>query len=320
MISVIVPIYNVEKYLDKCIESVFAQTHKAFELILVDDGTRDACAEMSDEYLLRDARTITIHKPNGGLSSARNKGLDIAAGDYINFLDSDDYVLPPMLAEMEASAQAANADLCICGFNRVNEAGEITSVNAFDEPQKLSRTAALEYLVQGNVLFIIAWAKLYKRFIFSDLRFPDGKIHEDEYITHYVLGKCENIALVNEAFYMYLSRNDSIVGAKKDKRWLHWVEAYIDRIKYFHNEGFETFSGRVLAQTIPLLLTISKELANNDASANNEIKGLRKEILSAAKIVDLSKLPFTIKAGIRAYQIGDFAYFSWRWIYGTCRK
>lgn len=319
MISVIVPIYKVEKYLNKCVESVFVQTFEDYELILADDGTGDSCAEMSDEYGLCDTRVITIHKPNGGLSDARNKGLDIATGEYINFLDSDDYVMPEMLAEMKTALEEANADMCVCGFNRVDEEGNVIDTKSYGDAT-LSRMEALEMLVQGNVVFITAWAKLYKRFIFNDLRFPFGKIHEDEFVAHYVIGKSKRIAIIDKANYQYLVRNDSIMGLKKKDLNFHAVEAYLDRVNYFHKTGNELFAARVLVQTISLLLSIKEGFTKDNEDAKSEGNKLRKEIIKVSKTINLKKLPITSKISVWTYKVSDGAYKIWRKLYGICHR
>ena len=316
MVSIIIPIYNVEHYLCKCIDSVLAQTYKDIEVILVDDGSPDACPQICDEYSKTDRRIKVIHKENGGLSSARNAGLDIAMGEYIMFVDSDDWILPEMVANMLKKLQDVQADMCLCGLNRVNEKNEKLSSVSYSDTV-LTKHDAYELLVQGNVVFIVACAKLYRRHIFDELRFHEGKIHEDEFISHHVIGKCNRIVSVKMPYYQYLQRNGSIIRSLNcNTKWFHSIEAYLDRINYFLDCSETEFADRVLFNTIPLLLSIQKKFPKDNIEAKKNAAILRKNVITLIRNGRHQNLPIISRIGLRMYQMGNNVYELWQTLYG----
>ena len=210
LVTIIVPVYKVEKYIQRCINSILNQSFTDFEVILVDDGSPDNCGKICDKYAEADNRIKVIHKPNGGLSDARNAGLDIATGEYIGFIDSDDYIDEHMYEDMLSAIENADTDLCICGYDRVDDDGKIKSSSHYKNAL-LTQEQAYEMLVQGNVYFIISCNKLYKREIFDTLRFEVGKTHEDEFIMHHVYGECSKIVTLEKSYYNYFVRESIIV-------------------------------------------------------------------------------------------------------------
>ncbi|MBQ9737111.1 MAG: glycosyltransferase [Clostridia bacterium] len=236
LISVIVPIYKVEEYLDKCLESILAQTYKNLEIILADDGSPDNCPKICDEYAAKDERIRVIHKENGGLSDARNAGLEIATGDYIAFVDSDDYILPDMYEKLYKAIEENKADMSICNYVKVDESGKVISQNekAFIKKGVLTPSEAMAILLenQGGG-YIVAWNKLYKREIFKELRFEKGRLHEDEFFIHHAYGKCRKIACIEDGLYMYLQRGASITGSTANIRRLDVGLAMLDRYRFF---------------------------------------------------------------------------------------
>lgn len=320
MISVIVPIYNVAEYLPKCIESVINQSYKNLEIILVDDGSPDRCPEICDEYAKKDKRIKAIHKKNGGLSDARNAGLEIAKGEYISFIDSDDYINEHMYEDMLSAIENADADLCICGYDRVNDDGEICSSSHFKNAV-LSQNDAFEMLVQGNVFFIVAWNKLYKRIVFDKLLFRKGKIHEDEFIMHHVYGECNKIVTLEKAYYYYLVRETSITGVVKGNvKQLDYVESYIDRIDYFHDEEQEHFASRLLPITINLFITVKNRIGIEKQRHNCYSVKLKKEIKDRCNIIDISALSFVDRIGIKVYCKSEMLYVAWNRFISFVRK
>ena len=238
LISVIVPIYKVEKFLNKCVESVLNQSYKNFELILVDDGSPDNCPIMCDEWAKKDERIKVVHKRNGGLSSARNAGLDICSGDYIAFVDSDDYLEVNYLKNLLKSSINNDADLAVCGLNYVNEHGELLENNNKTLKSKLyTQQNKFDLIFADNTInSIVAWNKLYARHIFDKLRYPEGKIHEDEFVIYDVVDNCKkNICVIEDKLYNYLIRSDSIMGNKKpNEKMLHAIESKkirLDKLK-----------------------------------------------------------------------------------------
>ena len=178
LLSIIVPVYKVENYLQKCIDSILAQTFTDFELILVDDGSPDGCPALCDAAAAKDARVRVIHQKNGGLSAARNAGLDVARGAWIGFVDSDDYIAPEMYEKLYRAVQSTGADLALCDYAKVDEAGVPGVQTHVPVPQKsLTGRELLQKAYWTTAQ--IAWNKLYRRTIFAQLRYPVGKLNED---------------------------------------------------------------------------------------------------------------------------------------------
>lgn len=208
-ISVIIPVYKVEEFLDDCVQSVITQTHKNIEIILVDDGSPDNCPAMCDSWAEKDKRIKVIHKPNGGLSDARNVGLDIATGDYISFVDSDDWILPEMYEKMLLVMHEENVDICACNIRSCYPDHEEVwgcKVYTLGNSEQI-----LDMLYSDTKYPVSAWNKLYKSECWENLRFPAGKICEDAFTTYQLVHSAERIAQIPEAFYCYRIRPQSIM-------------------------------------------------------------------------------------------------------------
>ena len=236
-ISVIVPVYKVEKYIHKCVDSILAQTFSDFELILVDDGSPDNCGKICDEYSEKDDRVVVLHKENGGLSDARNAGLDWvfehSDSGWITFIDSDDWLRPTYL---EALLNAADGKkLSICGFQIATDSDHI-------EPYKkygLQKDTPENLYCKNNVNAVVAWGKLYPRDCFINIRYPKGKIREDEYVTYLILFKYSNIAIVDEPLYIHLKNLEGIGHSGWIPQKMDVFPAVEAQIKFFKDNGFE---------------------------------------------------------------------------------
>ena len=212
LISVIVPIYKVEAYLDECIRSIVKQTYPFLDIILVDDGSPDRCGEMCDAWAAKDSRVKVIHKPNGGLSDARNAGLRIAVGDYIAFVDSDDWIEPQMYEKMLAAMKAEQADICACRIAECHP--ERRSEWGCPKNQVTDPEQTLAMLYNEASYPVAAWNKLYRRELWETLRFPVGKICEDAFTTYLLIHKAKRIVQLSEAFYNYRIRPESIMTSR----------------------------------------------------------------------------------------------------------
>lgn len=251
LISVIVPVYKVEKYLDRCINSIINQTYQNLEIILVDDGSPDNSGVMCDEYAVKDSRIKVIHKKNGGLSDARNAGIEVAAGKYITFLDSDDYIHENMISLLYDRIIQDGSDIALCNAQYVDEYGNfIENKLRFIDDCILSAHDAIENLVSGASTLIVSWAKLYKREIFSGLRFPIGKIHEDEFIVHKLLKDGIVISCLKYRLYYYVQREGSIINSKYTVRNLDLIEALLDRVNHFFDIKENEFAIKTLNSAI----------------------------------------------------------------------
>lgn len=235
-ISIIVPIYNVEKYLDRCIKSILSQTFKDFELILINDGSTDESSNICEKYKGLDNRIVVIHKENGGLSSARNVGLDIAKGKYIGFVDSDDYIDENMYYELYRSITKNNSDISICKFIKVYNNNKVNLINNNLLEVNYSNIEALQELYKNNsVDFIVAWNKLYRSKLIKEFRYPLGRKHEDEFIIHKLLYRCNKVTYINKELYYYYQRENSIMNSKLSIKDIDKVYFYLDRIKFFNS-------------------------------------------------------------------------------------
>lgn len=231
-ISIIVPIYKVEPYIHRCIKSILAQTYPHWEAILVDDGSPDHCPEICDEYAALDDRIKVIHKTNGGLSDARNHGLDIAIGDYILFVDSDDYIHHRMVEIMIEHAIGNNADIIQCQVLRGNE-------EQFPKIKKNGKT----HLFENNDIFAsplqrsILCAKLYKRSLWKELRMPVGIVHEDDATTWKLYFRSRRTIVIDTPYYYYYKSPHGIIS--NENRRLNPVleDIYHERISYFEKQG-----------------------------------------------------------------------------------
>lgn len=235
LISVIVPIYNVEKYLARCVDSIVNQTYKNLEIILVDDGSPDRCPQMCDDYAEKDSRIKVVHKKNGGLSDARNAGMAVATGKYISFIDSDDYVSDDFFECLLDVMNKENSDIVECSVvkfyedNRFDEFSDDLSVKTYDTQDAMSA------LIAENPFHQHVWNKLYKIELVKDIPYAVGKLNEDEFWTYQVFGRANKVARLNKTMYYYFQRNSSIMGVGYNIRRLDALEGKANRQKYIEN-------------------------------------------------------------------------------------
>lgn len=231
LISVIIPVYKVEKYVEKCIQSVINQTYENLQIILVDDGSPDNCGKICDEYAKKDHRIEVIHKSNGGLSDARNKGLEIAKGEYIGFVDSDDYIEADMYEVLYNLLKQYNADVSICNFYTVSQ-GKISIKNADNGINEYNRIEILKEILLDKNIQSYAWNKLYKKELFDEIKYPIGKKYEDIGTTFFLLEKCNKVVVTGKSEYYYINRQDSIVNNVTESTITDYIELIIQRYDY----------------------------------------------------------------------------------------
>lgn len=209
LLSVIVPVYNVEAYLPKCIESILAQTYGDLELLLVDDGSPDNSGAICDDYAKKDSRITVIHKENGGQGSARNRALDIAKGEYIAFVDSDDFIEPNMYETMIEAMERTGSDLSLCGFITHSGLRLVESAVPDKETVFKSDEEILRYYLDSPFVGGQPWNKVFKKTAFDSIRFPEGTAREDVYIMHLALAECKKAVHTAERLYHYIVREGS---------------------------------------------------------------------------------------------------------------
>lgn len=292
LISVIVPVYRVEDYLFRCVDSLVKQTYKNLEIILVDDGSPDRCGELCDDWAKKDARIKVIHKKNGGLSSARNAGLDVCRGEYIIFVDSDDYLADDAIEYMYADIQKTDADISICDFVPFSQKAK--SHNTYPKKKFIvSGKDKWNYIVHSKqhdiygVVTVVQWNKLFKAHIFKKLRFQNGKVNEDEFIIADELGLAEKISYNLKPLYYYLQRDDSIIHSFSAKHF-DGIDAYDHRINYFKKHNLTEYIPNIIRLKITHLAyligqnyhiirkneqykTISKRYINENAADAKEL-------------------------------------------------
>lgn len=272
LISIIVPIYNVELYLRRCLDSVLNQTYTNLEIILVDDGSPDGCPQICDEYAVKDKRIIVIHKENGGLSAARNAGLDICKGEYISFIDSDDWVSEKYIETLFNISTKENADIAIGEY--ISTSGNILKEqNSIFTKAFSSKEALFRLFSKNNTTYTISCAKLYKRELFSSLRFPIGKYHEDEFTTYILFYNSKKIVYTSEILYYYYQRAGSIVSTRHPWDVLEFLE---QRYIFFK----EKRESDLLPLLLPplcwqLLCAYWHQSKNNKNISNNYLNKLR---------------------------------------------
>lgn len=262
MVSVIVPIYKVEKYLPYCIESIINQTYENLEIILVDDGSPDGCPRICDEYAKKDKRIKVIHKKNGGLSSARNAGLDIFTGEYVVFIDSDDMMINNAIELMIKELINNKSDLVMTDYYYLK---------SLDENPNIDNSNYIVENFEGNDIFdllynkkypmiMLAWAKLYKKDLFKNIRFPEGKIHEDDFIIHRVLDKTKKFTHMSSLLFLNSLRPESITASKFTPKRFDAIDAKLDRVNYTREIKPEYYQATIsqLLKTIIINYTFAR--------------------------------------------------------------
>ena len=237
MVSVIVPVYNVEKYLHRCVDSILAQMFTDFELILVDDGSTDNCGAICDEYAQKDSRVHVIHQENSGLSAARNAGIDWVCGsrdsEWLCFVDSDDWVHPRMLEYLYHAVQETMAKICACNY---------VSVTKYEQPNDLEYMKpilkdGLDFYSENYIAGVLASNKIYHKSVFEEERYPIARIHEDEYISFKLLYRAGKIAWLNIPLYNYFQNNNGITKQAFSLARLNRIWALEEQHIFFESIG-----------------------------------------------------------------------------------
>lgn len=236
LISVIVPVYKVEKYLDRCVQSIVDQTLRNLEIILVDDGSPDNCPAMCDAWAAKDARIKVIHKENGGLSDARNAGMAIATGELIGFVDGDDWIAPDMYQHLHDLLDADSSDMAACGVEMVWEDGTPSRILTKSGCCVLDQEGAMRAIIEESWLKQPVWYKLYKTALIRDIPFPVGKYHEDVFWSYQAVARAQKVSVSDKVGYYYAQRSGSIMGESYSLKRLDAVEAKTHRKAFVHEQ------------------------------------------------------------------------------------
>ena len=236
LVSIVVPVYKVEPFLRRCVDSILGQTLADFTLVLVDDGSPDSCGQICDEYAVKDNRIHVIHQENGGLSAARNTGIDWVfennESEWITFVDSDDWIHPKYLEVLYGAAVQTGADLVIGGYEITS--GKTLEVNEDIQPT-LFKTE--EYYVYNIVNATVAWGKIYRLDCFKDLRYPVGRLHEDEFVTYKILFRYETLQVIQEPLYAYFQNPEGIILSRWTPKRFDSIAACEQQVEFFSTHG-----------------------------------------------------------------------------------
>lgn len=317
LISIIVPVYNVEKYLHRCVDSILRQSFSDFELILVDDGSPDNCGGICDDYAEKDYRIHVIHQKNGGLSSARNAGIDWAFSNsdsqWLAFIDSDDWIHRDYLHILLSAVEKHNVMIAACEKKRTESFCEDCELREYN----IMCVNAEKAYVNFYPMVMSAWAKIYRKDLFEQLRFPVGKLHEDCYITHIPLFQAGKIVVCDVPLYYYFSNPSSITRAKWSAKRLEELESHEHRAAWLKERGHDSAYRReieVYVMTIYEHAEILAILSEKDASARvclNEVQNKLKKVFSYARKLGLYAFE---REYLWLYVMNYGGVSIWRWL------
>lgn len=280
LVTVIVPVYNTEKFLEQCLESIRAQTYDNLEIILVDDGSTDKSGNICDKYAKIDERFVVYHTENKGVSSARNLGIQKASGSYIGFVDCDDWISEGMYEYLYSISEMYDADISMCGVSYVSEQGVAlqSRVNCFDDEKIIlsAKNILKHHLLSYKSPYRInvgVWNKLYKREVLLKIPFPIGKKYEDMFWTYKILGQCSTLVFSNKFHYFYRQRTGSICNSGFSYRYFDNLFANIERYNYI-NANFVELNGLVTRRFVVDCIEILK-IINEQTNVNDYIKAKR---------------------------------------------
>lgn len=266
LISVVVPVYNVEHYLKKCVDSICHQTYRNLEIILVDDGSTDCSGSLCDEFATSDSRIRVIHKSNGGLSDARNAGMELASGEWWMFVDSDDYIAPDTAETLLLAAVENHCEIAVCNMMRIYEDGKQEPFYCpVTEPTIWAGEQRFETLRQPSVC-----NKLFRADLFKELRFPKRKFYEDTFVYHVLAHRANRIALTGLSGYYYLSRRESILGQSQfTDRYFDYVEAIHERAMFLFNHGVSRYGEEACLSLYAAIVNSTKNIRKTPQNAEH---------------------------------------------------
>lgn len=270
-VSIIVPIYNVEKYIDRCVKSLVCQTYRNIEIILVDDGSRDLSGKKADEWCDKDERIMVIHKKNGGLSAARNTGIEKSTGSHLVFVDSDDWIHEKMIERL--TEELTQADIVCCGMIRANET-EQTDIEWFSKKLVVSGVSATKMLVENSLFTSHIPKNIFPKSLFDNVKFPEGKVYEDIRTAHKLFLQVDKVCILPEHYYYYyFERSNSITNIVKLSNQLEWFDALDERSKELSEILTLDDKERVRSQkAVVMSLAITQNHFSSEEKKKYEIK------------------------------------------------
>lgn len=308
LVSVIMPIYNVEAFLKCAIDSVLHQDYENLEIILVDDGSTDNSGNICDEYAKKDNRIQVIHKNNGGLSSARNAGLDVFKGKYVYFIDSDDFIAPNAISSALTAMKEDHSDLVIFNYYYVDESNNVMKRELDNNIKPIwSIDDFWNYIsdvsnTELSIASVVAWNKLYKREIFESLRYLEGRINEDSFIITDIIRQVSKISYINEPLYYYRTRSGSIMSSRGTKGITDSTLSLIKRCKYFNEFKYDELLASHFRTIVSDYLNIKKHKKELTETQLKDLKVIDSKIKYLYQLLKYKKLKRVDRISI------DFAY------------
>lgn len=315
LISIIVPIYKTEPYLRKCLDSIVQQTYRNLEIILVDDGSPDNCGAICDEYAPQDERIKVIHKPNGGLSSARNAGIAVATGEYIGFVDSDDWIELDMFEYLISNALIHNSDITACSHLKCFP--DHQEFCGWNNTLILEMESALVLLLEDETLHNYVWDKLWRSSLFDGISFPEGKTFEDIAVSYQLFLRADKVVLLPEAKYNYLQHSNSIVNDLSFRNRINLFLAQKDRLNNL---------GPIYPQFVPLMekkyITTSISIwCSYLNTSKSERHGYDTEIVELSNFIKQNAYMYTgeLSLGLAGRIILRLAQYPYFWSFSLAR-
>ena len=301
LVSVIVPVYNVEKYVGDCIESLIRQSYKNIEIILVDDGSTDSSGQLCDVYATKDIRIKVIHKENGGLSDARNAGIDSAVGVYYSFVDGDDFLAKDAILKMIFGMKEKKCDISVCNMIRYFENGE---TEAFYIPSNtlkvLNSTDRFETLSQPSVC-----NKIFKADLFNSVRFPKGKFYEDTFVYHTLVYNAKTIVLTGYDGYFYRSRHSSILGQNvMTDRYFDFIEAVWLRTTFLLKKNIQPYGDEACLSLYAAVANAEKNISRTEENRYKHFDALQKYMVAYEQLIKSKNI--SLKQKIRLWLLRYF--------------
>ena len=307
LISVIIPVYKVENYLKRCVDSVLAQTYTNMEILLIDDGSPDECPKLCDEYAKMDERIRVFHQENKGLSGARNTGIDHARGEYLAFLDSDDKWSPRFLESLYRAIKSYDADISQCRWEYMH-GDELQE--AYDPEAKCECFTGREMLsnlyIQTGAYYVVAWNKLYKKELFANIRYPEGRIHEDEATTYKLFDQAKKCVFVDNALYGYFvgSGSTSITRNSFSLKKLDWRTANQERVAYFIEKDYRELVVPAIKACNDGSIDLYFKCRDFCPEAKKEMQEIRQGVGNSLKLIKkYGKLPLQTMIGYRLFSL-----------------
>ena len=309
LISVVVPVYKVEKYLERCVNSILNQSYKNLEIILIDDGSPDMCGQICEELAKLDNRIKVYHKENGGISDARNYGIEKANGEYIGFVDSDDYIHEYMYEKLYGAIKKTGTLISECGLTRIYKNKERPHYNGEEYFLVINRQGYLKEFLENKRVYGSLWCKLIHKDIAKKIKFPIGKIYEDAYYNLELIKNVDSYTLISGNYYYYYMREGSITTKPFSSKDMDYIEV-MDQVRDYTLTNFPIFEEKLSVRLAYAYLSIFNQLIQIDGyKKKKEYSILKNKILALwSKIIANSNAPKSLKIAILLLKFNENLY------------